>query len=236
VRALTGTLPGLNGLPEGRCWGGSREVKAALLLHPSRAAFPCRLARCRAPEGTRPFRRRLVTDGTSSGLSVDAGRTPPALGCHQGKGSGPTPAVSPVFSRPGPALAPPTDYTRARPCAPPRKWPEWCNGERRERVRRGGRREAANHPRGPSRPTARPPPAHIVGPAPSPVPFGIVPGHHSGGRPFTLPRSHAASLLMYNRRRAGAVHKNRIIPTVGILSARPWPTGPGSSHNLRTSR
>ena len=146
MRALTGTLPGLNGPPEGRCWGGSREVKAALLLHPSRAAFPRRLARGRAPEGTRPFRRRLVTDGTFSGLSVDAGCTPPALGCHQGKGSGPTPAGSPVFSRPGPALAPPTDYTRARPCAPPRKWPEWCNGERRERVRRGGKARGRQSP------------------------------------------------------------------------------------------
>ena len=154
MRALTGTLPGLNGLPEGRCWGGSREVEAALLLHPSRAAFPRRLARGRAPEGTRPFRRRLVTDGTSSVLSVDAGRTPPALGCHQGKGMGPTPAVSPVFSRPGPALAPPTDYTRARPSAPPRKWPEWCNGERRERVRRGE--------------GARPPITHVVPPDPLP--------------------------------------------------------------------
>ena len=33
-------------------------------------------------------------------------------------------------------------------------------------------------------PAAWPPPAHIAGPAPAPVPFGIVSGHHSGGGPF----------------------------------------------------
>ena len=48
-------------------------------------------------------RRGLATSGagTFSVLSVDAGRTSPALGCHQEKGK-------------GPASLPPTDYTRAR--------------------------------------------------------------------------------------------------------------------------